>query len=72
MQSIIYILPELFLSITIMTLLILGVFLKNSQKIIYGLSILALIFTALLVLNTKDSNITLFNNTFIIMGMFTC
>jgi len=35
MQTIIYILPELFLSAAIMFLLMLGVFIKKSFKLVY-------------------------------------
>ena len=53
MQTIIYILPELFLSISIMTFLILGVFIKKSFKIINALTILSLIFAIALPNNQK-------------------
>ena len=54
MQTIIYILPELFLSLMIMFLLILGVFIKKSFKLVNLLSILSLIFAIVLVLNQPN------------------
>jgi len=66
MQTIIYILPELFLSITIMFLLMLGVFIKKSFKLVYLLTILSLIFTIALVLNQPNEIIKIFNESYII------
>ena len=66
MQTIIYILPELFLSISIMTLLILGVFIKKSFKIIHTLTILSLIFAIALVFNQPNEVIKIFNDSYII------
>ena len=54
MHSIVYILPELFLSIVIMTLLMLGVFIQKSFKLIYLLTILSLVLAIVLVLNQPD------------------
>ena len=47
MQTIIYILPELFLSISILILLLLGVFLKKGFNLINLLSIFTLIFVTI-------------------------
>jgi len=66
MQTIIYILPELFLSITIMFLLMLGVFIKKSFKLVYLLTILSLIFAIALVLNQPNEIIKIFNGSYII------
>ena len=66
MQSIIYIFPELFLSLSIMSLLMLGVFVKKSFKLINLLTILSLIFTIALVINQPDEIIKIFNNSYII------
>jgi len=66
MQLIIYILPELFLSVAIMTLLLLGVFVKKSFKLIYLLTILSLIFGIALVLNQPNETIKIFNESYII------
>ena len=43
--------PEIFLSISIMILLILGVFKKNSSKIILNISIFVLLITSVITLN---------------------
>jgi NADH-quinone oxidoreductase subunit N len=66
MQTIIYILPELFLSITILSLLMLGVFIKNSFKLIYSLSILSLIFLMILILNQSTDTVKIFQGSYII------
>ena len=66
MQTIIYILPELFLSLSIMTLLILGVFVKKSFKIVNALTILSLIFGITLILNQPQEIIKIFNDSYII------
>ena len=61
MQNIIYILPELFLSLSIMSLLMIGVFVKNSFKLINLLTILVLIFVIGLVLNQPNEINKIFN-----------
>ena len=61
MQTIIYILPEIFLSLSIMALLIIGVFVKNSFKLVNLLTILSLIFAIVLVL-TQPHEVTKFFN----------
>jgi len=66
MQTIFYILPELFLSITIMFLLMLGVFIKKSFKLVNLLTILSLIFAIALVLNQPNEIIKIFNESYII------
>jgi len=66
MQTIVYILPELFLSIAIMFLLMLGVFIKKSFKLVNLLTILSLIFTIALVLNQSNEIIKIFNESYII------
>ena len=49
MQTIVYILPEIFLSLAIMFLLMLGVFVKKSFKLVNLLTALCLIFTIALI-----------------------
>jgi len=66
MQTIIYILPELFLSIVIMFLLMLGVFIKKSFKLVNLLTILSLIFAIALVLNQPNEIVKIFNESYII------
>ena len=46
MENLQLLLPEIFLSLSIMFLLILGVFKKNSSKLIQNLSIITLIISA--------------------------
>ena len=60
--------PEIFLSLSIMFLLILGVFKKNSSKIIQNLSLVVLLVTAVITFNETVGikEVTLFNNSIII------
>ncbi len=62
------ILPEIFLSLSIMFLLILGVFKKNSSNLIQSLSLIILIITAVITFNETIGikKILLFNNSIII------
>ena len=66
MQTIIYIFPELFLSLSIMIILMIGVFVKKSFKLVNLLTISTLIFTTALVLNQNNDTITIFNDSYII------
>jgi len=66
MQLIVYILPELFLSITIITLLMVGVFVNKSFKLVYMLTIISLLFTIVLILNQPNTIIKIFNESYII------
>ena len=57
-----FIYPELFISLSVMFLLILGVFKKNSSDLIYNLSIISFIGTLTLILSYPiNANIYLFN-----------
>ena len=60
--------PELFLSLSIMFLLILGVFKKNSSKIIQNISLIVLLITAVIIFNETLGNeeIKLFNESIVI------
>ena len=60
--------PEIFLSLSIMFLLILGVFKKESSKLIQNISLIALVITAVITFNETLSNeeILLFNDSVII------
>ena len=65
MENIDFILPEIFISLGIMFLLILGVFKKNSSGLIYSLSIVVLLITFGLIINhPSDQEIYLFNNSY--------
>ena len=66
MQSIIYILPELFLSLTIMFLLMVGVFVKKSFKVVNLLTLLALIFAIILVLDQPKEINKVFDDSYIV------
>ncbi len=66
MQLIFYILPELFISISILFLLMLGVFIKKSYKLINTLTILSLVFAIALVFNQSDQLVKIFNDSYII------
>ena len=65
MNNLNFIYPEIFISLSIMFLLILGVFKKNSSALIYNLSIMILLATTILILNHPMSEeVNLFNNSF--------
>ena len=66
MFPIIYILPEIFLSASIMLFLMMGVFIKKSFNLVMLLTILSLIFAIVLVLNQPDETIKIFNKSYII------
>ena len=66
MQTIIYILPELFLSLSVMFLLMLGVFVKKSFKLVNLLTLLILLFSIILVLNQPNEIIKVFAGSYII------
>ena len=68
MENLNLVLPEIFISLSIMFLLVLGVFKKDSSKLIFNISLLVLLITATVTLN-ETSNInrtTLFNNSVVI------
>ena len=65
MNNLNYLYPEIFISLSIMFLLVIGVFKKNSSTMIYNLSIIALICTLALILNYPiETNIYLFNDSY--------
>ena len=68
MENLQLVFPEIFLSLSIMFLLILGVFKKNSSKLIQNISLIILIITAVITFNETISvgEEKLFNNTVII------
>ena len=71
MNDLNFILPEIFISLSIMFLLVLGVFKKNSSRLIFNISLLVLLITAIITLNETYSinRITLFNNSVVIDHM---
>ena len=68
MNNINLILPEIFISLSIMFLLVLGVFKKNSSKLVYNIALLILLFSIIIILNETYSidRITLFNDSIVI------
>ena len=68
MNNINLILPEIFISLSIMFLLVLGVFKKNSSKLVYNIALLILLFSIIITLNETYSidRITLFNDSIVI------
>ena len=65
MENINFILPEIFISLGIMFLLMLGVFKKNSSGIVYALSVVILLITLGLIINfPSGQEIYLFNNSY--------
>ena len=63
-----FVFPEIFLSLSIMFLLILGVFKKKSSKLVQNISLIVLLITAVITFNETfgSGEIVLFNNSVII------
>ena len=67
MENFQYILPEIFISVSIMMFLLVGVFKKNSATLIYNLSTISLVILLALIINLSSFNkIYLFNNSYLI------
>ena len=67
MDNLNFILPEVFISLSIMFLLLLGVYKKNSSNIVHNLAVASLLITGILIFNNPlDKNVSLFNNGYII------
>ena len=68
MENLEFVFPEIFVSLSIMFLLILGVFKKKGSKLILNLSLIILLVTAVLTFNETIgiNEITLFNGSIII------
>ena len=68
MENLNLILPEIFISLSIMFLLILGVFIKDGSKLIFNSSLLVLLITAIITINETFSinRMTLFNDSVVI------
>ena len=71
MENLNLVLPEIFISLSIMFLLILGVFKKNSSKITFNLSLFTILITAIITINETFSvnRETLFNESVVIDSM---
>ncbi len=68
MENLNLVLPEIFISLSIMFLLVLGVFKNDSSKITFNISLFVLLITAIITLNETFSidRITLFNDSVVI------
>ena len=68
MENLALVLPEVFISLSIMFLLILGVFKKNSSKLIQNISLIVLLITAVMIFNETlgINEIFIFNGSVII------
>jgi len=68
MENLNLILPEIFISLSIMFLLILGVFKKDGSKLTFNISLLVLLIAAIITLNETFTinRVTLFNNSVVI------
>ncbi len=66
MLAIKFIIPELFLLISIFSLLMIGVFIKNSFEIIYKLSIIVIFLIVLIILSGDNQDTKIFNDSFVI------
>jgi NADH-quinone oxidoreductase subunit N len=71
MENLNLVLPEIFISLSIMFLLVLGVFKKDSSKITFNTSLLVLLIASIITLNETFSinRVTLFNNSVVIDHM---
>ena len=56
--------PEIFLSLSIFTILMLGVFIKKSFNIIFNLTLLIIVTTAMIILSNPDNEVKIFLNSF--------
>ena len=67
MENFQYILPEIFISVSIMLFLLVGVFKKNSASLIYNLSNISLVILLALIINLSSlDTIYLFNESYLI------
>jgi NADH-quinone oxidoreductase subunit N len=71
MENLNLVLPEIFISLSIMFLLVLGVFKNDSSKIIFNISLLVLLIASIITLKETFSidRVTLFNNSVVIDHM---
>ena len=66
MLAIKFLIPEIFLSISIFSLLMIGVFIKNSFEIIYRLSLFVIFLITLIILSGDNEPAKIFNESFTI------
>ena len=71
MENLNLILPEIFISLSVMFLLILGVFKKDSSQLIFNLSLFTILITAIITINEtySISRVTLFKDSVVIDPM---
>ena len=71
MENLNLLLPEIFISLSIMFLLVLGVFKKDSSKLIFNLSLFVILITMIITFNETFSinRVTLFNESMVIDHM---
>ena len=71
MNNLNLVLPEIFISLSVMFLLILGVFKKNSSQLTFNLSLVTILVAIILTVNETFSvnRITLFNESIVIDRM---
>ena len=65
-NSLYYLIPEIFLSLSIFLFIIIGVFKKNSFNLIYRATIIIVLITIVLILNNNFDSIKIFNDSFIL------
>ncbi len=65
MDNLNILLPEIFLSISILSILMIGVFIKNSFNLITKLSILILIVSSIIIINSGNISVKIFSDSFI-------
>ena len=66
MLAIKFLIPEIFLSISILSLLMIGVFIKNSFEIVYRLSLFVIILIILIILSGDSESAKIFSESFTI------
>ena len=71
MNNLNLVLPEIFISLSVMLLLILGVFKKNSSQLTFNLSLVTILVAIILTVNETFSinRITIFNDSIVIDRM---
>ena len=65
-NAIYFLIPEIFLSLSIFVFIIFGVFKKNSFNLIYKATIIIIPIAIFLILNNNFENIKIFNNSFVL------
>ena len=66
MISIKHLIPEIFLSLSVFSLLIIGVFVKNSFNIVYKLSIFTILLLFLLIVTNEEETVKMFNESLVV------